>query len=400
MKVRIEKLDHMGQGIGYINDKIVFVPNTVPNDVVDITITKETKNYYQGIVNKVILASNDRVLPFCPYFSKCGGCQLQNLKYADTLSYKKERVESIFKHNNLPVLDMEMIANLYPQYYRNKIELKVKEGMIGFYQNKTHEITEINECAITQKCINAFIPELKKMHIKNGEVCIRSNYNEELLISINSSDQLTFNFSIYPQYKVVGIVVNNNCIYGESFFLDKINNYFFEVSYNSFFQVNSYINSKLFEIINQYVKGVKVLDLYSGVGTLSIMASKNASLVYAIESVPNAVLNAIKNAKINNIKNVNFILGKVEDKLLKIDDEIDTIIVDPPRSGLDNKTLSIMLDKKPANIIYISCETQSLVNNLKSLLSDYEIKKMYLLDMFSYTYHVECVCVLKFRKYL
>lgn len=398
MKVKIEKLDHMGQGIGYINDKIVFIPNTVPDDVVDVIITKETKSYYQGVVNKVILASKKRVLPFCPYFSKCGGCQLQNMKYEDTLKYKKERVESIFKHNQLSYPDMVLVENACPRYYRNKIELKIKDGIIGFYQNKTHEVIAIKECAIAQKCINSFIPELKQMNIQNGEVCIRCNYNEELLISINTSDQLTLAFNNYPSYKVVGIVVNDKCVYGESFFLDKINNYFFEVSYNSFFQVNSYINSKLFEIINHYVQGNKVLDLYSGVGTLSIMASKNASLVYAIESVPNAVLNAIKNAKINNIKNVNFILGKVEDKITKIADDIDTIIVDPPRSGLDSKTIKVILDRKPANIIYISCETQSLVNNLKKLLCDYEIKKIYLLDMFSYTYHVECVALLSLKE--
>ena len=127
------------------------------------------------------------------------------------------------------------------------------------------------------------------------------------------------------------------------------------------------------------------------------MASQNASIVYAIEVNENAIKNALLNAKINKIKNVNFILGKVEDKINLINDKIDTVIVDPPRSGLDKKTIDHLKKINASKIIYISCDTQSLANNLNDLINDYTVEKLYLLDMFSYTYHVECVCVLKLR---
>ena len=125
------------------------------------------------------------------------------------------------------------------------------------------------------------------------------------------------------------------------------------------------------------------------------MASQNASIVYAIEVNENAVKNALLNAKINKIKNVNFILGKVEDKINLINDKIDIVIVDPPRSGLDKKTIDYLKKINASKIIYISCDTQSLANNLNDLINDYTVEKLYLLDMFSYTYHVECVCILK-----
>ena len=124
------------------------------------------------------------------------------------------------------------------------------------------------------------------------------------------------------------------------------------------------------------------------------MASKNAKKVYGIEIVPNAVINAIKNAKINKIDNVNFLLGSVEEKINLIKDDIDIIIIDPPRSGVEKKTIDRIISINPQKIIYISCETQKLSEDLKAFLNDYLIKKIYVLDMFSYTYHCESVCLL------
>ena len=175
--------------------------------------------------------------------------------------------------------------------------------------------------------------------------------------------------------------------------MEKINNLFFTVSYNSFFQVNNYINLELFNLIKENIVGKTVLDLYSGVGTLSIVASKVVDKVYSIEVTQNAVKNALINAKINKCDKINFILGKVEDKIGFINDKIDTIIVDPARAGLDKKTIEVINNICPQRIIYVSCDTQSLANNLLDL-ANYEIKKFYILDMFSYTYHIECFCIL------
>ncbi|MGN1379540.1 MAG: class I SAM-dependent RNA methyltransferase [Bacilli bacterium] len=264
---------------------------------------------------------------------------------------------------------------------------------MGFYEKNTHKLIEINECKITKKSINKVINLIKSFNLNYANIILRSNYNDEILIIINSKENIIINDDL-SKYKIVGIILNDKTIYGENHFMEKIDNLYFDVNYDAFFQVNNYINSKLFEIIKENVSGENILDLYSGVGTLSIMASQNAGIVYAIEVNENAVKSALLNAKINKVKNVCFILGKVEDKINLINDKIDTVIVDPPRSGLDKKTMDYLKKIKASKIIYISCDTQSLANNLNDLINDYIVEKLYLLDMFSYTYHVECILVL------
>lgn len=394
--VVIEKMDHMGSGIGFIDGKTVFVSKTIPGDKVIFEVIKETKTYIKAKVKKFIERKEDTLSAFCPYYYKCGGCHLQNMEYEKTLEYKKERVKNILNRVGItPVI--EVIKNENDKNYRNKIELKVSDGIIGFYEEGTHNIIEIDSCHITKACINTFIEDVKKMNIQNGDVIVRCNYNDELLISIKTEDDIILNKEDYPNKKVAGIILNDKCIYGDNKFIDIINNTFFEVAYDAFFQVNPYINSKLFAIINDNVKGKNVLDLYSGVGTLSIVASKNANKVYGIEVIPSAVVNALKNAKMNKRDNIDFILGKVEDKIHLIKDKIDTVIIDPPRKGLDQKTINKILEIKPESIIYISCETQKLSEDLKSFIDNYNVKKVYILDMFSYTYHCESITVLERR---
>ena len=395
MEIEIKQMDQTGNGIGFIDNKIVFVSKAITGDIVDIQIDENKKNYSKAHINKIIKSSDKRINSLCPFFDKCGGCQLFNMSYDDSLEYKKDRILNILKPLNIDPF-IEIISNKEKYNYRNKIELKIKDFKIGFYENNSNNLIEINNCLITKKAINNFLDELKLMNIKNGEVTIRCNYNDELLIIINTQDKLIIKDD-YSSYKVVGIILNNKTVYGENHFMEHINDYYFNVSYDSFFQINNYINSELFKIIEDNVKGKKVLDLYSGVGTLSIAASKTSDKVYGIEVVPNAILNSIQNAKMNSISNVDFLLGKVEDKISLIKDDIDTVIIDPPRRGLDSKTLQFILDNKYQNIIYISCEAQNLVKDLKELLKIYQVKKIYLLDMFSYTYHCESVTVLERR---
>ena len=394
MLVKIERMDHLGSGIGYINNKIIFVKGALIGETVDVDITKEKRSFYEGKLRSIIVKSSKRIEPFCPYFGLCGGCNLQHLNYLDTLDYKKNRVLNILNRFDLP--NPVIIQNENNLYYRNKIELKIVNKKIGFYEKNTNKLIEINECKITKKSINKVISLIKSFNLNYANIIIRSNYNDEVLIIINSKENISINDDL-SKYKILGIILNDKTIYGENHFMEKIDNLYFDVSYDAFFQVNNFINNKLFEIIKENVSGENILDLYSGVGTLSIMASQNASIVYAIEVNENAVKNALLNAKINKIKNVNFILGKVEDKINLINDKIDTVIVDPLRSGLDKKTIDYLKKINASKIIYISCDTQSLANNLNDLINDYTVEKLYLLDMFSYTYHVECVCVLKLK---
>lgn len=394
MQVHIDRMDHFGNGIGNINGKIIFVKGALPGETVDVTITKDKKSFMEGNISTIIYKSSKRVEPFCKYFGVCGGCSLCHLNYENTLEYKKERVKNILSKFDIPKINV--IRNENDLYYRNKIELKIVDGKLGFYEKNTHNLIEIKECKVTKKSINKSFEFVKNMKLENANVTIRANYNDEVLIIIDSKEKPVI---LNPEdYKIVGIVLNDKCIYGQDNFMEKINNLFFTVSYNSFFQVNNYINLELFNLIKENIVGKTVLDLYSGVGTLSIVASKVVDKVYSIEVIPNAVKNALINAKINKCDNINFILGKVEDKIGFINDKIDTIIVDPARAGLDKKTIEVINNICPQRIIYVSCDTQSLANNLVDL-ANYEIKKFYILDMFSYTYHIECFCILDRKIY-
>ena len=389
MQVHIDRMDPFGNGIGNINGKIIFVKGALPGETVDVTITKDKKSFMEGTINTIIYKSSKRVEPFCKYFGVCGGCSLCHLNYENTLEYKKERVKNILSKFDIPKINV--IRNENDLYYRNKIELKIVDCKLGFYEKSTHNLIEIKECKVTKKSINKSFEFVKNMKLENANVTIRANYNDEVLIIIDSKEKPVI---LNPEdYKIVGIVLNDKCIYGQDNFMEKINNLFFTVSYNSFFQVNNYINLELFNLIKENIVGNTALDLYSGVGTLSIVASKAVNKVYAIEVTQNAVKNALINAKINKCDNINFILGKVEDKIGFINDKIDTIIVDPARAGLDKKTIEVINNICPQRIIYVSCDTQSLANNLVDL-ANYEIKKFYILDMFSYTYHIECFCIL------
>ena len=389
MQVHIDRMDHFGNGIGNINGKIIFVKGALPGETVDVTITKDKKSFMEGTINTIIYKSSKRVEPFCKYFGVCGGCSLCHLNYENTLEYKKERVKNILSKFDIPKINV--IKNENDLYYRNKIELKIVDGKLGFYEKSTHNLIEIKDCKVTKKSINKSFEFVKNMKLENANVTIRANYNDEVLIIIDSKEKPVI---LNPEdYKIVGIVLNDKCIYGQDNFMEKINNLFFTVSYNSFFQVNNYINLELFNLIKENIVGKTVLDLYSGVGTLSIVASKVVDKVYSIEVTQNAVKNALINAKINKCDNINFILGKVEDKIGFINDKIDTIIVDPARAGLDKKTIEVINNICPQRIIYVSCDTQSLANNLVDL-TNYEIKRFYILDMFSYTYHIECFCIL------
>ena len=394
MQVKVEKLDDLGRGIAFIDNKVTFIPSGIPGDIINVKITKEKKNYNEGEVIEFIKTSPLRVEAKCPYFSICGGCQLQSLPYEKTIEYKKEKVTNLFKKNKIDI-NIDTVVNTHPYNYRNKINLKVVDGKMGFYVNKTHNVVEIDECLLASDAINKSI-HLIKNNIKNGEVTIRCNQNKEVLISIISDDLLDIDINhLKEKIKLVGVVVNDKTYYGENFLFERMNNLLFKVSNDAFFQVNPYVATKLFQIIEDNVsKSDKVLDLYCGVGTLSLCAAKKGASVLGVEVVENAVLNALFNAKINDLENVNFVLNDVDEVISKISMDFNKVIVDPPRSGLTKNVIDVLLKIRPDEIIYVSCDPQTLVRDYKLLSEVYKIRKAYILDMFSYTYHVESILIL------
>ena len=395
MQVLVDKFDDFGQGITFVDDVITFVPNTIPGDIVDIKIVKKKKKYNVGKVINYIKLSKDRIDYKCPYFNKCGGCVLQSISYDATINFKLNKVINLFNKYNLDIKP-EIVKNPSDYNYRNKIKLMVIDGKIGYFETNSHTLVEINECIIASKAINKVIPLLKNFNIINGNIVIRCNLNDEILIIIESNDKLNIDIDVLKEkIKLVGIVVNNKTIYGDNFLIECINDIYYKISYDSFFQINPYVASKLFNIVKENIdKTDIVLDLYCGVGTLSLNATLNANEVIGVEIVPNAVLNAIYNAKINKINNTKFILNDAQDAVGKINKKFDKIIIDPPRSGLTKKTIDTILTIMPKKIIYVSCDPNTLIRDILLLKDKYSIEKSYILDMFSYSYHVECICIL------
>ena len=393
VKVKIERYSDQIEGIGYYNGKVIFVPKTIVGEIVDVDIVEEKTKYYRGIIKE---AKN---MVDCPYFFDCGGCSLRRLEYLDGLNLKRESLLKLFKKNELKIPKFTLIKNQNPFFYRNKISLKIVDGKIGFYKEKTNSLVEISSCLITKEEINRFLEEIPKFKIKNGTITIRCNYNDELLIIIDTEDIIKYDFSLLKEeYKIAGVVLNKKAVLNNDYFFDKIGNYLFKVSYDSFFQVNNYGASQIFEIIsNNITSDDIVLDLYSGVGTLSIVAAKKAKEVIGVEVVENAVLNALVNKDVNKTDNVMFMLGNVPKIIDKINKSFNTIIFDPPRTGLDKYTTDYTLNKLPDKVIYVSCNPITLVRDLKNLSDKYTIKELYLVDMFSYTHHCESIAVLERR---
>lgn len=395
MQVVIDRFDDLGRGIAYVGDKITFVPNTVPGDTVAITITKENKKYNIAKVDKYIKLSSRRVKPKCPYFDICGGCTLQSISYEDTINYKYNKVKNLFKKNNIDI-NPTIIKNPSPFNYRNKISLKVVDKKIGFYEESTHNIVEINECIIASPAINKTISLISEFNIINGSITIRSNKNDEILIIIESNDKLNIDINyLKTQIKLVGIVINNETFYGDNFLIENINDYFYKISYDSFFQVNPYVASILFNEVSKRINEEDtVLDLYCGVGTLSLNATRTKEVI-GVEIVENAILNAIFNARINKIDNVKFILNDSTKAIVKLNKKFSKVIVDPPRSGLTKTIIENILNINPEEIIYVSCDPATLVRDILLFIDKYSVSEAIIFDMFSYTYHVETMIILK-----
>ena len=393
---KIEKLDNLGRGILYHDGKITFVPKTVPEDIIDYEIVKSKKNYNVGKLVKIVEASSKRIKATCPYFNECGGCDLQNLSYEETIEYKKEKFMSAFKRKGFTIKPI-FIENKNSYNYRNKVTLKILKGNVGYFKEESHNLVNIEKCIIAKESINEVIPLIKKIGIQNGEVVIRTNELNEILIWIKTKEKVVFDTKKFNKVKLIGIVINNETYYGNSYIYATINGIKYKISYDSFFQVNPYIAKKLFEKVKDNINSNDiVLDIYSGVGTLSLSAAKKAKRVVGIEVVSNAVDNAKENANFNNISNVEFFLSDVT-KNLEINYSFNKVIVDPPRIGLSKKVLDTLLDILPKKIIYVSCNPDTLLRDLDILKEKYNIDKLYILDMFSYTYHCESIMVLERR---
>lgn len=403
--INVFKLDHFGRGIGHYNGKVLFIDDALDNERVEAEIIDDNKKIINGQAVKIIKTNPERKTPECPFYKNCGGCNIMHMNYPKQLNFKLNKVEEIL--SKFANVDKSVISKIIPTNefnYRNKVTLKVKEK-VGFYKKKTYELIYIDECMLALPEINKIIEKLNSLKLEGiEEIIIRSTLKNETMIIIKAISNIDYNYYEINLKEFTNnlIIIKDgicNVIFGKGYITEKIGEYYYKIAPLSFFQVNTNGAEKLYNIIKEYAQltGVEnILDLYCGTGTIGIYLSKQAKKVTGIEINHNAVECALDNVKVNGLNNVDFICKDVSKS---IDDyqNIDLIVVDPPRAGLKRKAVDNILKIKPNKIIYVSCNPSTLARDLNTLKNEYSVESITLIDMFPNTYHVECVCLLSFR---
>ena len=430
-----------GEGIAKINNFTIFIPGAIIGETVKIHILKVNSSYAFAKIIEIIKESEYRVETNCSTYTRCGGCNLRHIKYEETLNMKRNAVQSLVNKtltNKIKVKNTIGMEN--PYHYRNKAQYPVgidKDGksIIGVFANRTHNIIPMVNCQIQDensekiaKFINEYINQnkLSVYDEKTGKGIFRhivikvgKRTNEIMCIFVINGDnfklekelvqELVSNFSniktivknINKKNTNVILGDKNITLDGDGYITDKLGEYTFKISPMSFYQINPIQTEKLYSIAVEKANLTgkeTILDLYCGIGTIGIFASKYVKKLYGIEIVEQAIEDAKENAKINNVTNAEFFAGDVEQVLegilQKENVTPDVIFVDPPRKGLDNTTIKNILKVSPKRVVYISCNPATLVRDLKMLEEQYEISEIQPVDMFPFTSHVECVTVM------
>ena len=403
-QVEIVRLDDQGRGIGYIDGKIVFVENALPQEVVRVFITKEKKKFYEAKVIERLVTSPDRVTANCPYYDTCGGCNLMHLNYHKQLEYKKQKgIQILKKFAGMEIEDADMITSA-EFYYRNKVVFHVEDGKMGYYQKESHHFVEIDHCLLLHPKMNQLLTELKGARFLNSveNMMIRTFQGGlETQIVFYPQENLNQEEIIHRiKHLVTSIYVDHTCIYGNDEILEKIGDRNYLVRPESFFQVNTKTTKKLYETVKEALQPSMddvVLDLYCGAGTIGLYIAPYVKYVYGVEIVKEAIISANKNKEINRTKNIKFYTGDTKTILHQLHLQANKVIVDPPRSGLDQKTKEYLLKLTPEKLIYVSCNPVTLARDIKDLSEKYQFQTVTFVDMFPNTEHVESVCILKRR---
>lgn len=438
-------IDYTYDGMGIVknDNEVIFVPYLLINEEAEIKIIKKEKSYYVGEIIKITNQSKERQESTCPYFYDCGGCHLLHMSYDEQVKFKEKHVQNCIKRIGgidkevLPIIKME-----HPYKYRNKVQVsfsKDYKGNVigGFYKEKTHQIIDNEQCLleneVAEEIILFFKELIKKYNIEpfdrssnNGTVrhlLIRTGYysKEIMVVIITKSKFLPKQKELIKELtkkfpNIVSIIHNINegksnhilgnvekCIFGKDYIEDTLCDLKFRISSKSFYQVNPTQTEKLY---NEAIKAANltkednIIDAYSGIGTIGLIASKYVNSVIGVEIVKEAIQNAYSNAKLNNITNAKYFVDDASKFMINYvkNNKTDVVFVDPPRNGLDKKFIESLLISKPKRIVYVSCDPSSLARDLKLLKEEYEIISIQPIDMFPNTLHVETVVLLSHRK--
>ncbi|MEH7356380.1 23S rRNA (uracil(1939)-C(5))-methyltransferase RlmD [Neobacillus drentensis] len=442
----IKRLGINGEGVGYFKKQVVFVPGALPGEEVVVEATKINPKYAEAKIKKIRIKSPHRVKPLCPVYEQCGGCQLQHLKYDQQLKEKRDIViQSLERHTKLALNNLEIretIGMENPWSYRNKSSFQVgqKDGKVlaGLYGLNSHQLINIDQCAVQHLQTNEATAKVKRI-LEDLEIPI---YNEKTrkgivrtivtrvgvqtgelqVVLITTKKELPIKELIIEEIQkrlpnVKSVVQNINGektslifgeetvkLAGEDFIQETLGDLQFELSARTFFQLNP---SQTIKLYNEVKKAAaltgkeKVVDAYCGVGTIGLWLADQAAEIRGMDVIPESIEDAKKNAKRHGFTNTKYVPGKAEEvlpKWVKKGWKPDVIVVDPPRTGLDNQLIQTILQVKPEKLIYVSCNPSTLAKDIQTLSSKYDVKYIQPVDMFPQTAHVECISQLILKK--
>lgn len=436
IKLDILDINSEGMGVGRYDWFTFFIEGGTIGDKIIAKIVEKKKRFGVGKTIEILEESSYKADSKCRYFPECDGCQLHNLDYKRQLRFKKDMVKNNLKRIG-KVTDVEIkdtIGMEYPYRYRNKAEFKVGEDYnIGYFKRRSHDLLLVDECIIQNKAadkvlsimkeymksykVEGYNRKTKKGIIKN--ILIRTTKDDEIMaVIVTKGEKLPHKEELIKTLKTQGVSsiyqnINNRDtsivlgskdikLYGEDRITDYIGEYKFLISPKSFFQINHNQTEILYDKVLKYLdlKGNEiVLDLYCGIGTIALYISKYAKKVYGVEIIKEAIEDGKENLELNGVKNVEFIRGKSEDVLPKMNAQginIDAIIVDPPRKGLDKTLIDSITKANPQKIVYVSCNPATLARDLGYLENGgYKVKQVQPVDMFPMTTHVEAIVKLE-----
>ncbi|MBZ4034665.1 23S rRNA (uracil(1939)-C(5))-methyltransferase RlmD [Flavobacterium sp. 17A] len=458
---QIQVLDAGAKGVSVAkapDGKVIFIPNVVPGDVVDVQTFKKRKAYYEGKAVKFHELSDYRVDPICEHFGVCGGCKWQNMKYSQQLAFKQNEVKNHLQRiGKVELPEFEDILGSEKQFfYRNKMEfsfsnsrwLTEKEigstedlgnrNALGFHIPKMWDkILDINKCHLQEDPSNAIRNEIRAFANEHNlaffnprehsgllrTVMIRTVSTGEIMVLIQFFEEdkenreliLDHLYEKFPQITSLQYVVNgkpNDTIYDQDVILYKGRNYIleemeglkFSINAKSFYQTNSDQAYELYKITREFAGltgNETVYDLYTGTGTIAQFVSKKAKKVIGVESVPEAIIDAKANAERNNITNCEFFVGDMKvvfnEAFIAQHGKPDVIITDPPRDGMHKDVVEQILKIAPKRVVYVSCNSATQARDLALMDEKYKVTRVRPVDMFPQTHHVENVVLLELR---
>lgn len=420
------RLSTDGSGVGYDEEgKATFIPGMLPGERGQVLLTEKKKSWQKAQLLSLENNAKERVNPPCRVFDICGGCQLQHLSYAETLKWKERWVRDTLER--IGKIDLEYV-DVYPTIgmdepwrYRNKVRLhRTAAGELGYYQEKSRKIVEFPDCLLISESMNEWIRKIREglenvstldglQQIRN--ITFRENSKGEGMVifdSLTKSDILTEAMQFLKKLlskapkiqSVWGIDKRGipELWWGQEFLSEEILGLTYKLSPLAFLQVNPLQTQKLYSTALDWAeitKQSRVWDLYCGIGTITLALAQKADKVWGIEENPYAVEDARINAELNNISNVEFLQGKVEDVLQQITEKPDVVVLDPPRAGVHARVLNRLKEVKPERIVYISCDPGTLARDVGKLQEEgYRVKRVQPVDMFPWAAHVETIIMM------